>query len=246
MPVCVFVCLCVCVSLCLSLCLSMCLSFNYNITAYISIMFIKYHLYALLIEFVNTKVDESDRRTVSEQLYAMSDLLHLAVLGSGTFGRVSLVQEIHTKKIFALKAMLKTEIVAHKQQNNVLNEKNVMAMCDHPFILRLYQTFKDVRKLYMLFEFVQGGELFAVIHTAKSDGMMFSLVWRTCSTISMLYFSLYILPHHSLSPSIPLNTKQCTYDDRFTGRTVEVLRCRYKFGGILPAQEGNRIQRFEA
>ena len=66
--------------------------------------------------------------------------------------------------------MLKTEIVAHKQQSNVLNEKNIMVECDHPFILRLFQTFKDERKLYMLFEFVQGGELFAVIHTAKSDG----------------------------------------------------------------------------
>ena len=119
---------------------------------------------------MNTKISESGRTTTSEPLYIMSDLVHLAVLGSGTFGRVSLVQESHSKKIFALKAMLKTEIVAHKQQNNVLNEKNVMSMCDHPFILRLYQTFKDVRKLYMLFEFVQGGELFAVIHTAKSDG----------------------------------------------------------------------------
>jgi serine/threonine protein kinase len=80
------------------------------------------------------------------------------------------VQEIHTKRIFALKTMLKIEIVAHKQQNNVLNEKNVMMSCNHPFILKLYQTFKDIRKLYMLLEFVQGGELFAVIHTAKQDG----------------------------------------------------------------------------
>lgn len=102
--------------------------------------------------------------------FNIQDLKYLAVLGSGTFGRVSLVQEIHTKKIFALKAMLKTEIVAHKQQNNVLNEKNVMLVCNHPFLLRLYQTFKDTRKLYMLFEFIQGGELFAVIHTAKNDG----------------------------------------------------------------------------
>ena len=101
----------------------------------------------------------------------MSDLQQLAVLGSGTFGRVTLVQDKKSKQVYALKAMLKKEIVVHKQQANVLNEKNVMITSNHPFILRLYQTFKDAKKLYMLLEFVQGGELFSVVHTNTTDGV---------------------------------------------------------------------------
>ena len=152
----------------------------YNIILYHTILYYieffllkSFCLYIFIfIDFVNSKASSSNDLlpAPTEVTYLITDLRHLAVLGSGTFGRVSLVQEVNTKKIFALKAMLKTEIVAHKQQNNLLNEKNVMMICNHPFILRLYQTFKDIRKLYMLFEFVQGGELFAVIHTAKSDG----------------------------------------------------------------------------
>jgi len=58
----------------------------------------------------------------------------------GTFGRVSLVQDKKSKAVYALKAMMKSEIVAHKQQANVINEKDIMIKSNHPFILRLYQV----------------------------------------------------------------------------------------------------------
>jgi len=57
--------------------------------------------------------------------------------------------------VFALKAMKKSEIVAHRQTQNVVNEKNVMAQADSPFILKLFTTFKDKTKLYLLLEFIQ-------------------------------------------------------------------------------------------
>lgn len=90
------------------------------------------------------------------------DLREVAVLGSGTFGRVKLVMSKTTEETFALKAMHKSEIVQHDQQQNVMNEKNLMLQCKHPFILRLFNTYKDAYRLYMLLEFVQGGELFTV------------------------------------------------------------------------------------
>lgn len=100
-----------------------------------------------------------------------SDLKPIAVLGAGTFGRVSLVQHTGTKNVYALKAMQKFSVVKHNQQTNVINEKKVMIECRHPFVLNLFQTFKDPRRLYMLLEFIQGGELFSVLHSSKGDGV---------------------------------------------------------------------------
>lgn len=47
------------------------------------------------------------------------------------------------------------------------NERNVMMMVDHPFVLKLETTFKDAHCLYMLLEYVQGGELFSYLSNSK-------------------------------------------------------------------------------
>jgi serine/threonine protein kinase len=67
--------------------------------------------------------------------------------------------------------MLRSELVLLKQQKNVFNEKKVLMTCNHTFVQRLVQTFRDCKWLHFLFEYVQGGELFSIIHTSQSDGM---------------------------------------------------------------------------
>lgn len=97
-----------------------------------------------------------------------TELVEVAVLGSGGFGRVTLVRHKPTDKVFALKAMIKSAIVQQDYQNNVLNEKRSMQLCaGHPFIIELHLTFKDSKRLYMLLEFVQGGELLSRIEASN-------------------------------------------------------------------------------
>ena len=44
-----------------------------------------------------------------------------------------------------------------------MNEKQLLEMCDHPFLLRLAATFQDEEEIYMLLELALGGELFSVL-----------------------------------------------------------------------------------
>ncbi|KAL7686618.1 putative cGMP-dependent kinase, protein kinase-like domain superfamily, rmlC-like jelly roll [Plasmopara halstedii] len=107
---------------------------------------------------------------MQEQMQIKLDELQvLCTLGSGTFGRVKLVQHKSTGTTYALKVLNKASVVAYKQQRNALSEKLVMAQCDHPFLLKLYTTYKDAARLYLLIEFVQGGELFTYLHSTPSS-----------------------------------------------------------------------------
>lgn len=100
-----------------------------------------------------------------------TELITVRTLGTGKFSRVTLVQHKKTKAVYSLKTMLKADLMAQKQLWNVMNEREVLEQFDHPLIVKLYATFADAKRLYMLLEFIQGGELFSVIHRPDGDGI---------------------------------------------------------------------------
>jgi len=95
--------------------------------------------------------------------FELADLEPVKTLGTGTFGRVQLVRHRTEKKTFALKVQSKAQITRYKLQQNIINEKLILASILHPFIITLHQTFQDRDCLYMLLELVQGGELFSFL-----------------------------------------------------------------------------------
>jgi cGMP-dependent protein kinase 1 len=84
----------------------------------------------------------------------------LSTIGTGTFGRVNLVQHTATQRVFALKCLKKEDIVQFHQQKNIHTEKGILLLCaGSPFVSTLYATFNRPHAIYMLMEYIQGGEL---------------------------------------------------------------------------------------
>jgi len=99
------------------------------------------------------------------------DLKRHKILGEGTFGQVWLVTselEAHLKP-YALKIQSKYELIQEGQVKPALREKSVMEALDHPFLMKLYQTYQDATCLYSVMDFVQGGELFSLLHPSHLD-----------------------------------------------------------------------------
>ncbi|KAM7177441.1 cAMP-dependent protein kinase catalytic subunit PRKX [Macrochelys suwanniensis] len=108
----------------------------------------------------------------------LEDLETLATVGTGTFGRVHLVKEKMAKRYFALKVMSIPDVIRLKQEQHVHNEKSVLKEVNHPFLIRLFWTYHDERFLYMLMEYVPGGELFSYLRNMgrfnNSTGLFYS------------------------------------------------------------------------
>eukprot|EP01117_Protostelium_nocturnum_P019546 TRINITY_DN84_c0_g1_i1.p1 TRINITY_DN84_c0_g1~~TRINITY_DN84_c0_g1_i1.p1 ORF type:complete len:426 (+),score=194.31 TRINITY_DN84_c0_g1_i1:249-1526(+) len=84
----------------------------------------------------------------------------LTVIGKGSFGKVMQVRKIDNGQIYAMKVLRKDAVVARKQVTHTRAEKSILQKIQHPFIVRLHFAFQTKEKLYMVLDYVNGGELF--------------------------------------------------------------------------------------
>jgi len=95
------------------------------------------------------------------QSFTLTDFEVMTTLGTGTFGRVRLVKQLASEQFFALKILKKSEIIRLKQVAHIKSEVTLLKMIQHPFVVNLIGHFQDERKLYMVLEYIHGGELFS-------------------------------------------------------------------------------------
>jgi protein-serine/threonine kinase len=96
----------------------------------------------------------------SDEGKRVEDYVLLKVIGRGNFGKVVLVKSKIDSNFYALKCLKKAEISEMKCEHLIKAEKRVLEKVDHPFVIKLHQTFQTQDKLYMLFDYNNGGELF--------------------------------------------------------------------------------------
>ncbi|CAG8604652.1 8198_t:CDS:2 [Funneliformis caledonium] len=99
--------------------------------------------------------------------FLLSDFTICRTLGTGSFGRVHLAQSKYNNKFYAMKVLKKSEVVRLKQVEHTNNEKHILEQVQHPFLVNLWGTFQDSTNLYMVMDYVVGGELFSILRKSQ-------------------------------------------------------------------------------
>lgn len=94
---------------------------------------------------------------------SLEDFITVKVIGKGAFGEVRLVQKKDTGKIYAMKTLLKSEMYKKDQLAHVKAERDVLAGSDSPWVVSLYYSFQDHVNLYLIMEFLPGGDLMTML-----------------------------------------------------------------------------------
>ncbi|CAM0137822.1 unnamed protein product [Umbelopsis sp. WA50703] len=85
------------------------------------------------------------------------------MLGKGDVGKVYLVRQKTTEKLYAMKVLSKKEMIKRNKIKRALAEQEILASSNHPFIVTLYHSFQSQDYLYFVMEYCMGGEFFRAL-----------------------------------------------------------------------------------
>ena len=116
---------------------------------------------------VSTGKATSNPTRETKNKYTLTDFNFQRTLGTGSFGRVHLVQSKHNQRFYAVKVLKKAQVVKMKQVEHTNDERRMLQRCRHPFLITLWGTWQDSKNLYMVMDFIEGGELFSLLRKSQ-------------------------------------------------------------------------------
>ncbi|KAF9038430.1 AGC/NDR protein kinase [Panaeolus papilionaceus] len=106
---------------------------------------------------------ESQHLRLRRTKIKLSDFRTVKVIGKGAFGEVRLVQKLDTGKVYAMKSLQKAEMLKRDQLAHVRAERDVLAESTSPWVVQLFYSFQDPLYLYLIMEFLPGGDLMTML-----------------------------------------------------------------------------------
>ncbi|CAB4253151.1 similar to Saccharomyces cerevisiae YBR028C YPK3 An AGC kinase phosphorylated by cAMP- dependent protein kinase (PKA) in a TORC1-dependent manner [Maudiozyma barnettii] len=141
----------------------------------------------------------------------IQDFKPIRVLGKGAYGKVILVKDKYSTKLYAMKQLKKAEILINdndkkntdKENDNIevtdeltmrrdldkriertFAERTILSQLEHPNIVKLFYSFHDQSKLYLILQYIPGGELFYHLKehgTLEEDTVAFYAAEVSCA-----------------------------------------------------------------
>ena len=105
---------------------------------------------------------ENNHSKISE-----NDFTKIKLIGKGSYGNVFLVRYNKNNMIYAMKVYKKSDLREKNQENNTKSERNLLTQINFPFIVEVKFAFQTDSKLFLVQEFIQGGDLFFHIHSGQ-------------------------------------------------------------------------------
>lgn len=127
----------------------------------------------------------------------ISDFTEIGVLGSGSFGKVTLMSHNITKAKYAIKSIDKRNKNNQEGKLYFRREVEIMYKAKHPNIVRLYSHFEDDQYCYFVMEYISKGNLYSILSkqvTKCFDAKTVAILMRD------LISSVFYL--HSMDPPI--------------------------------------------
>jgi hypothetical protein len=113
--------------------------------------------------FQEVSVKETPREQNKQKIpkkVSKKDFKIQRILGKGAFGKVYLVKHLNGSTLYAMKCLCKEQLAEKNQVLNTKIEKEILEINQSPFTTSLHFAFQSPTKVYMVMEYVPGGNFF--------------------------------------------------------------------------------------
>ncbi|KAI7898111.1 uncharacterized protein BX663DRAFT_462531 [Cokeromyces recurvatus] len=122
-------------------------------------------------------------------------------ISKGAFGSVFLAKKRTTGDYYAIKFLKKSDMIAKNQVTNVKAERMIlMSQTDSPFVTKLYYTFQSKDYLYLVLEYLNGGDCSALIKVLGSLPEDWARNYLAEVTLGLEYLQSKNIIHRDLKP----------------------------------------------
>lgn len=106
---------------------------------------------------------EPNVQRMRKQKVNIEDFDTVAIIGRGAFGEVRVIRKKDTKEVYAMKTMRKKDMIVKNQVAHIRAERNLLALADNPWLVKLHFSFQDDTYLYLVMEYCPGGDLMTIL-----------------------------------------------------------------------------------
>nr|SMQ44852.1 Rim15-like kinase [Blastocladiella emersonii] len=131
---------------------------------------------------------------------SINDFEFLKPISKGAFGRVYLARKKTTGDLFAIKILKKDDMIRKNMVSHVMAERRALALANTPFIVRLYYAFASANYLFLVMEYMIGGDLSSLLAVYGQFEPPMAAIYTAEMALALEYLHAHGITHRDVKP----------------------------------------------
>jgi serine/threonine protein kinase len=136
----------------------------------------------------------------SKDRTSIDDFEILKPISRGAFGRVFLAKKRTTGDLFAIKVLRKADMIRKNAVESILAERNILISVRNPFVVRFFYSFTCRENLYLVMEYLNGGDLYSLLRNLGCLDEEMARVYIAEVVLALEYLHTLHVVHRDLKP----------------------------------------------
>ncbi|OVA19533.1 Protein kinase domain [Macleaya cordata] len=142
----------------------------------------------------------SPMNTNGKDRTSIEDFEIIKPISRGAFGRVFLARKRATGDLFAIKVLKKADMIRKNAVESILAERNILISVRNPFVVRFFYSFTCRENLYLVMEYLNGGDLYSLLRNLGCLEEDMARVYIAEVVLALEYLHSMNVIHRDLKP----------------------------------------------